>query len=244
MESLLKAASFAPEPLKFLSPWTGLLPIAAWLVQETKPTTFVELGTQYGNSYFAFCEAVKQNKLATHCTAIDTWKGDEHAGSYSEEVFDYCSFYNDEHYHDFSILLRTTFDEASVHFAEKSIDLLHIDGFHTYEAVSNDFSKWLPKMQDNGIILFHDICIREGSFGVWKLWDELKVACKNYLEFSHSCGLGVLFLGDEAPSWFPKSPEEKGLIATYFEALGERQFERYELAALRKLSPPKPDQGS
>ena len=71
-------------------------------------------------------------------------------------------------------LIRSTFDDAVDRFQDETINLLHIDGYHTYEAVSHDYNTWLPKVAKNGIVLFHDIEVRSGDFGVYKFWDEVK----------------------------------------------------------------------
>lgn len=71
-------------------------------------------------------------------------------------------------------LIRSTFDEALDQFQDETINLLHIDGYHTYEAVSHDYRTWLPKVAKNGIVLFHDIEVKSGDFGVYKFWDEVK----------------------------------------------------------------------
>lgn len=177
--------------------WSGHIPFAMWLVEQLKPKLVVELGTHTGNSYFAFCQSVQTNGLNSHCYAVDTWLGDEHVGRYDgDEVFAQVSAVNKERYAGFSRLLRMTFDEALVHFNDDSIDLLHIDGLHTYEAVQHDFETWRAKLSDRSVVLFHDINVRQADFGVWCLWEELSTEYPN-LSFDHSHGLGVLFTGKQ-----------------------------------------------
>ena len=96
----------------------------------------MELGTHYGVSYAAFCEAVSRSRHGTLCYAVDTWAGDPHAAGYGEEVYAELKDFHDKRYASFSQLVRKKFDEACGDFADGTIDLLHIDGFHTYEAAS------------------------------------------------------------------------------------------------------------
>lgn len=206
------------------------MPFAAWLIEEISPKTFVELGTHYGASYFTFCQAVAEFKKATKCYAVDLWEGDEHAGFYEQNVYEFVRSYNLEHYQSFSSLLKTKFDDAVHYFAEQSIDLLHIDGFHTYEAVRNDFETWLPKLAPGAVVIFHDTNVRERGFGVWKCWAELQEIYPHNIEFFHSYGLGVLQLNNcpdsQTLDWLKPDYAEKSLLRDYFSALGERQFER------------------
>ncbi|MEI7824502.1 MAG: glycosyltransferase [Chlorobiaceae bacterium] len=190
--SLFLEAARITEPLG----WVGHMPFAFWITEAVKPAVFVELGTHTGNSYFSFCQSVAANRLPTSCYAVDTWEGDHHASFYGNDVFVDVDSYNSKHYHGFSHLLRMTFDHALVNFSDGSIDLLHIDGLHTYEAVRHDFENWLPKMSSRGIVLFHDINVLERDFGVWKFWEEVS-ARYPHIAFDHSHGLGVLLVGHE-----------------------------------------------
>jgi len=237
-ESLLNAASFLPGSIDSPNAWIGHIPFGAWLIQEIKPEIFVELGTHSGNSYFTFCQAVLKSGLPTRCYAVDTWQGDEHAGHYGDEIFTKVNAYHQEHYGEFSRLLRMTFDDALSYFTDESIELLHIDGLHTYETVRHDFETWLPKLAPGAVVLFHDTNVRERNFGVWKLWEELQEEYQNNFEFFHSHGLGVLQLNNSPSEKVlgllqPDSQERQG-VKTYFAALGSRQLERYELIELRQ----------
>ena len=237
-DRLITTASFSPDFLQFPNAWVGHLPFAAWISQEVSPKIFVELGTHSGNSYFAFCQSFVEAGISTKCYAVDTWQGDEHAGEYTDEIFTKVNTYNQENYAKLSQLLRMTFDDASTYFADESIDLLHIDGLHTYEAVRHDFETWLPKLAPGAVVMFHDTNVRERNFGVWKLWEELQARYPNNVEFVHSHGLGVLQLNNvpdgKKLDWLqPNSPEKQSLVS-YFTSLGSRQLERFELNELKQ----------
>jgi hypothetical protein len=230
---LLEIAAFLPNLLESPSAWLGHLPFAAWVAQEVSPKIFVELGTHYGHSYFSFCQSVAEAGMSTKCYAVDTWQGDEHTGQYNDEIFAKVNAHHQERYAEFSRLMRTTFDDAVTYFSDESIELLHIDGLHTYEAVRHDFETWLPKLAPGAVVMLHDTKVRERNFGVWKLWEELQARYPNNLEFTHSHGLGVLQLNDAPDNkkleWLQPIAAEKQRLINYFAALGTRQVERFEL---------------
>jgi hypothetical protein len=207
------------------SAWLGHIPFAHWLVGAARPRVIVELGTHIGASYAAFCDAVVRHGVAARCSAVDTWAGDRHSGAYAEAVFAELNAFNTARFSAFSTLLRVSFDAALEQFSDGTIDLLHIDGFHTYDAVRHDFETWRPKLSDRAIVLLHDTAERQDDFGVWKYWEELRQTYRGFA-FEHSHGLGVLRVGEHAEGpatvlFGDMAADEANRIRERFAALGE-----------------------
>jgi glycosyltransferase involved in cell wall biosynthesis len=181
-----------------LSAWTEHVPFAFWIIKALRPDCLVELGTERGVSYAAFCQAIERLGLGARSFAVDTWQGDEHSGHYDESVYLGVADLNERRYRRFSTLLRSTFAAALPYFADGEVDLLHIDGLHTYEAVAQDFATWRPKLSGRAVVLFHDTNVRRDEFGVWQLWRELAAQFPHF-EFVHGYGLGVLGIGKDLP---------------------------------------------
>ena len=227
------------------SAWAEHVPFAFWLIDAHRPRELVELGTHTGVSYFSFCQAVERLGLDTRCYAVDTWKGDEHAGTYGEEVFEQVQQHNQSNYSHFSRLVRSTFDEALEHFSDGTIDLLHIDGLHTLDAVVHDFESWVPKLSTRAVVVFHDTNVRERGFGVYKLFERLRTSYPSF-EFSHGNGLGVLGVGADQTDLLAglfaaeRNPHARQALHAAFGRLGatiadacERQVHEEKVATLQ-----------
>ena len=214
---------FAQPQRLTISSWIELLPFGMYMVEQLQPATLVELGTHYGVSYCGFCQAVETLGLETRCYAVDNWKGDGHTGGYEEAVYEDLRQYHDPRYGHFSRLMRMNFDDALPSFRDGSIDLLHIDGFHTYDAVRHDFETWLPKLSERGVVLFHDVYERDREFEVWRFWDEIKARYPTF-DLPHEHGLGVAAVGAQSASLLADllaaAPDERELIRTFFDTVG------------------------
>jgi hypothetical protein len=197
----------AIEPRRMTSVyWLGHIPFAAELTRRLRPEIVVELGTYTGSSLAAFCQTVAENQLPTRCYGVDLWQGDIHMGDFEPSMFDEVAGYFSLEYPDTAVLVRRSFDDAAPMFTDGSIDLLNIDGTHTYEAVSHDYRTWRPKLSRRGVVLFHDTNVtrrmvgkvKARDFGVRRFYDEIK---RDYphVEFRHSYGLGVLGVGSDVP---------------------------------------------
>ena len=181
-------------PLNPVWPWGGHRAFAYDLVRWMRPACIAELGVHWGTSFFTFAQAIKDGRMGKHTTlvGVDTFEGEEHAGHYGPEVFDTVNTIIANSFPRLDITLhRMYFREALTHVKNETVDLLHIDGLHTYEAVKDDFESWLPKMAAEGIVLFHDVQ-PDKEYGSAEYWQELRETYPGF-SFSHSWGLGVLF---------------------------------------------------
>lgn len=212
--------------------WAGHIPFQFLLFKLMQPRLYVELGVFHGDSYCAACQCVKSLSLPTRMVGIDCWKGDIHTGSYGNVILRDLEQHHNPRYAHFSSLEQGFFEEKRPLFEDGSIDVLHIDGEHTYEAVRRDFETWLPKVARNGIVLFHDTDVFDRpDFGVWKLWDELSKRHPSF-RFTHCHGLGVLSVGPveglpDGIKWlFTLHDAEARAVKQLFAAIGEQHVQQ------------------
>lgn len=57
-------------------------------------------------------------------------------------------------YHQLNMMSK----DAALLFLDQSVDVIFIDGLHTYEGVATDILAWLPKMiRPGGVMIFNDV---------------------------------------------------------------------------------------
>lgn len=219
------------------SHWAGHMPFAFWLVNAARPRMLVELGSYYGASFCAFCQEIDRLDLPCEAYAVDLWQGDAHMGSYDDGVYAELAAHVGKYYRSFAQLCRMSFDDALAHFLPGSIDILHLDGGHTHEAILHDFESWLPKMSPRGIVLIHDIRARVAGFGGVSAWEEISSRFPS-LAFPHACGLGAVAVGADIPenvkAVLQSPPEQKQAFARVFQAQGRIYEDYFALESLRR----------
>jgi hypothetical protein len=170
--------------------FVGLGTIVYEIVQHFKPTTIVELGSARGFSTFAMGLALRDLGAGGQIYAVDTWKGDEHIGAYGDDVYQGFMEARRELGLDGTICpMRMTFEEASK-IILLPIDLLHIDGFHTFKAVWTDFRQFRRYLKPGAIVLFHDV-YTDFFPGMRLFWALISRRYPSYL-IPYQYGLGVL----------------------------------------------------
>lgn len=71
-----------------------------------------------------------------------------------------------------------SFQQEIINAVKDPVDMLFIDGDHSYEGVKDDFNSFYTLVRENGFIVFHDIVDsdyhRERGCFVAKLWEEIE----------------------------------------------------------------------
>lgn len=161
--------------------WEGHREFASWIINEINPQITVDLGVDYG--YSSFCFALPNKGIVY---GIDSFEGDLHAGQ--RNTYDYVLNKQKQLNLNNLIFVKGYFEEIAKVWNQE-INILHIDGFHTYEAVKNDYENWSKFVSDDGVILFHDTIVDHPTFGVRKFFEEINLP---KLNFTHCNGLGVV----------------------------------------------------
>lgn len=146
------------------------------LVAKNRPRIIIEIGTHFGGTFFLFSRFGSPDALLISID-LPTWNL---KGGYGRlRSFFYRSFRSK---HQKMIFIAqdshhpSTLKEVKNHLKCKEIDLLFIDGDHSYEGVKKDFEMYSPLVKNNGMIAFHDIVVHDQSenCGVNKFWNEIK----------------------------------------------------------------------
>jgi predicted O-methyltransferase YrrM len=179
------------------------------LVSERELNVVVEIGTAHGGTYWTWC------RLATptaHLVSVDLPRNDEWTArvrSYPRPTQTQTVIRADSHD------LQTI---RSLDGLKGSVDLLFIDGDHSYDGVLADFENYAPLVRPGGLIAFHDVeSTNHPASQVDRLWTQLRelydtreIIDPANDEQSGRYGIGVLFWrGDEdLARWRSRRPVE------------------------------------
>lgn len=164
---------------EIVSAWKANRTFATWLVNRIEPTAVADLGVDFGFS--SLCFALPE---IGHVWGIDSFQGDAQTGfrdtrTQVDETIAQLGLSN-------ITLVQGYFEEVSKTW-EQELDILHLDGLHTYESVRRDFDAWIKFVKPTGVILLHSTGVPH--FGVRRLFDEIDLPKTN---LGHSHGLGVV----------------------------------------------------
>ena len=218
------------------SRWLEHIPFAFWLMEAQKPASFVELGTECGSSYFAFCQAAAQLDVDIDSFAIGAWPGTPEGDSH----FAALTQYNEGHYAAFSRLKRGEAEEEARYFEDSEIDLLHICGTQSYQRTRAAFDSWLPNLSQRAVVILHDSDMRGSGYGVNRLVAELRDTYPVF-EFRHGQGLAVIGVGpdqNETLSWLfeaANTASSRNAIQNIFGRLGRACGDSFQVQEYQGL---------
>ena len=172
----------------------------AEIVHQLRPRSVVEIGTQHGGTLCVL------SRLADPCAKIVSvdLPGGEFGGGYKwfyAHIFK-AFIYGQQSLH----LIRGDSHSIDTGTAVRDIvgwkctlDLLFIDGDHSYEGVREDFYSYSDLVRGGGIVAFHDIAEHTNqTCQVARFWNEIKsqyrheeiIADKN----QGWAGIGILYI--------------------------------------------------
>jgi predicted O-methyltransferase YrrM len=130
------------------------------LMRDQPPTTVVEIGSYLGRSTVFFALSLRRLRPDGRVVAIDPHTGDRqqleglHADRLpSFELFQqHCRVAQVD---DIVTAQVTTSTEAAAGWSGP-IDVLYVDGWHSYAAVVADGRAWLPHLSPDGVVVFDD----------------------------------------------------------------------------------------
>lgn len=121
---------------------------------DSKNMTMIEIGSYAGESTELFAKHFK------HVIAIDPFFNDYDKNDVTCKYMDLT-----EVFHTFNSVIskydnithiRKTSDDATLQLKDIKVDLVYIDGMHTYDQVKLDIQNYLPIINETGFICGHD----------------------------------------------------------------------------------------
>jgi predicted O-methyltransferase YrrM len=93
--------------------------------------------------------------------------------------------------------LDETRDRVAAHFHYAPLDLLFIDGDHTYDSVRRDYELYAPLVRENGLIAFHDIVTGpyEAVGDAPRFWHDVRTDLTGAVELVESWEQGGYGIG-------------------------------------------------
>jgi hypothetical protein len=159
-----------------------------------KINSYLEIGVRYGGTFVLINELLKRynNYVESHC--VDIIPPSEILHTYQHEFVRDRFYYHQTPSHSSTFFdTLTGVDQMPIGRTTKKIDLVFIDGCHTYPCVKHDYVTAL--ILGAKYIIFHDISNRN-SESTRLIWNEVKKNHKKTYEFIDQYeGMDANYLG-------------------------------------------------
>ena len=162
------------------------------LLSDRELNVVVEIGTAHGGTYWAWCRLAIPT---AHLVSVDLPGNDD----WTARVRTYPRPTQTQ-----TVIRADSHDPGTVRSLDGlkgSVDLLFLDGDHSYDGVRADFENYAPLVKPGGLIAFHDVeSTNHPASQVDRLWTQLRDLYDSHEiidavddEQSGRYGIGVLF---------------------------------------------------
>jgi hypothetical protein len=139
--------------------WQERIILYKKVIQLKRQSVMVEIGSYLGASSFFLAAGASDSNTNSLVFCVDTWMND---GMSEGKRDTWNEFHiNTSNFSKFIVPCRGSSAEIAQTF-NRDIDLLFIDGDHSFEGCKKDVESWLPHVRSGGIIIFHDYGWAEG----------------------------------------------------------------------------------
>jgi predicted O-methyltransferase YrrM len=144
-------------------------------VAERRPKTVVEIGTAAGGTFYCLSQLADPSALLV---SIDFLGGNYGGGQTNLECKLFATFGPPAQKFEFirqRSFHHSTRESLRAILGERQIDLLFIDGDHSYAAVRSDYEMYHPLVAEDGMIAFHDIVEIPDEAKDWQRGNEVSI---------------------------------------------------------------------
>jgi cephalosporin hydroxylase len=200
-------AGITVESWQIASEIAGLMRI----LEADPPQTILEIGTASGGTLFLLTRVASPDALVV---SVDLPQGGFGGGYPVWRSRLYRSFARERQRVELvrgNSHAEVTQDRIRRLLDGRRLDLLFVDGDHTYDGVTHDFDDYAPLVRTGGLIAFHDIVPggpgKHGDpGGVPRFWQEVKASHGHATELVEdwewgSCGIGLLRASEPPPNY-------------------------------------------
>lgn len=160
--------------------------------KELNPKIAMEIGTSNGGTLYCLSHYTQELLIS-----IDLPAGNYGGGYTTWRQQFYQEFAHNSPNLNLKLIRANSHDPATLKqvqevLGNRKLDLLLIDGDHTYLGAKLDYEMYGPLVRPGGMIILHDIFAHQKftDCDVYKLWDEIKATGKQVAEINNNAALG------------------------------------------------------
>lgn len=200
--------------------------------------TVVEIGSFAGLSAFVLARGlIASGNREARIYCVDLWESSVQVPEYRSLDFvrdnrmfeEFMANIERNGLSEFIIPVKGNSIEVAGRFQDESIDLLFVDGDHSFEGVYNDLQHWFPKVKPGGVIIGHDCVPGSGARRALELFVSKHALTYKVYEPPHAHFMFEIIK--------PCFHVEKNLVSLIILTLNNLEYTRQCLESIRRYTP-------